>query len=52
LSERVKDLLELDRETLEKLGERGKETQKEADAGLVKQLRQKHGVRFEDKAKG
>jgi len=47
LTQRTQELAALDRETLQKLGEAGKETQKKADADAVKQLRKKHYVKPE-----
>src|SRR3989338_276484 len=49
LIERTKDLLELDIETLQTLGEKGKKMQQKADTEAVKQLRTKHTVKFEGK---
>ncbi len=48
LKTRTQELLALDTDTLRKLGEAGKETQEKADEDLVKQLRTKHGVKFEE----
>ncbi|MCB9808918.1 CCA tRNA nucleotidyltransferase [Candidatus Nomurabacteria bacterium] len=48
LEGRVRELEQLDRETLQKIGEQGKEIQKEADQEAVKHLRHKHKVKFEE----
>ncbi len=45
LVERVKDLDELDDDTLQKLGEKGKDKQKEADDSEIEKLRAKHNVK-------
>lgn len=49
LENRARELEQLDRETLQELGEKGKETQQEADQEAVKHLRNKHKVKFEEK---
>lgn len=45
LTERVKDLEELEDKDLKVLGEKGKEKKEEVNEGEVKQLHQKHGVK-------
>lgn len=45
LHERALDLMELDDETLKKLGEKGKDKKEEAEDYVVEQLRKKHGVK-------
>ncbi len=45
LSERVKDLDELEDKDLKTLGEKGKDKKEEANEGEVGQLRKKHGVK-------
>lgn len=45
LSERVRDLNELEDKDLKALGEKGKDKKEEVNEGEVKQLHQKHGVR-------
>jgi len=49
LEGRARELEKLDRETLKELGEKGKESQHEADQEAVKHLRNKHKVKFEEK---
>jgi len=50
LESRARELESLDRETLQEMGEKGKETQQEADQEAVKHLRNKHKVKFERKS--
>lgn len=45
LSERVKDLDELEDADLKKLGEKGREKKEEVNEGEISQLRKKHGVK-------